>query len=80
MLTAELSKKCREFVVAHWGRQGLTHIKACPVTWVRHEANPHLKALRRRHKDVPLIRVRSEVNRIRLALSTEHEKRHHTES
>ena len=71
MLTAELSKKCKEFVVAHWGRQGLTSIQQRPVTWVRYTANPELQLLRRRQKDMPLIKIQSTVNRIRLALSNE---------
>ena len=71
MLTPELSKKCRQFVMSHWGRDGLDHIKERPVTWVRHEANPHLKLLRRRRKSLPLITVRGEADRIRLLLSTE---------
>jgi len=71
MLTPELSKKCKEFVIAHWGKDGLTHVKERPVSWVRHEANPHLKQLRRKHKGLPLIAVRGTTNRIHLALSTE---------
>ena len=69
--TPELSKKCKKFVVSHWGKDGLTQVMERPVSWVRHEANPHLKQLRRKHKDVPLISVRGTVNRIHLALSTE---------
>ena len=42
-----------------------------PVSWVRHEANPHLKVLRRKQKNVPLIAVRGGTNRIHVALSTE---------
>ena len=70
-LTPELSKKCKEFVVSHWGKDGLSQIMDHPVSWVRHEANPHLKQLRRKRKDVPLISVRGMVNRILLELSTE---------
>jgi hypothetical protein len=71
MLTPELSKKCKEFVVAHWGRDGLAQVMDHPVSWVRHEANPQLKLLRRKRKNVPLISVKGTVNRIHLALSTE---------
>ena len=71
MLTPELSRKCRQFVVSRWGRDGLTHVMEHPVSWVRHEANPQLKQLRRKHKRLPLISVRGSVNRIHLALSTE---------
>ena len=72
MLNAELTKKCKQFILAHWGRDGLTQIADRPVTWVRHEANPHLQHLRRKQKALPLIKIHSEVNRIHLALSTEH--------
>ena len=71
MATPELSKKCKQFVVAHWGKDGLTQVLERPVSWVRHEANPHLKLLRRKDKGVPLISVRGTVNRIELTLSTE---------
>ena len=71
VLTAELSKKCKEFVISHWGKDGLTQVMERPVSWVRHEANPHLKQLRRKDKDVPLISVKGTVNRIHLQLSTE---------
>ena len=71
MLTPELSKKCKQFVMAHWGKDGLTQVMERPVSWVRHEANPHLKQLRKKQKDVPLISVRGSVNPIHLALSTE---------
>ena len=77
MPTPELSKKCKEFVVAHWGKDGLQHIKERPVSWVRHEANPHLKQLRRKDKDVPLISVKVTVNHIHLQLSTEGKGAHH---
>ena len=70
-LTPELSKKCKQFVVAHWGKDGLTQVMERPVTWVLHEANPHLKQLRRKQKDVPLIAITGTTNRIHLALSTE---------
>ena len=72
MLHAELSKKCRDFVVSHWGSDGLKQVKERPISWVLYQANPHLKLLRRRRKNVPLISVTSDVNRVRLALSTEH--------
>ena len=72
MLNAELTKKCKQFILAHWGRDGLTQLMERPVTWVRHEANPHLQHLRRKQKALPLIKIHSEVNRIHLALSTEH--------
>jgi len=68
---AELSKKCRKFVVAYWGKDGLVQVMERPVSWVRHEANPQLKQLRRKQKGLPLIAVRGEVSRIRLELSTE---------
>jgi hypothetical protein len=71
MLSAELSKKCRRFVMAHWGKDGLKQVQERPVTWVRHEANPYLRALRRKRKTTPLIAVKGEANRIRLRLSTE---------
>ena len=71
LVNPELSEKCKAFVISHWGRDGLAHVKERPVSWVRHEANPHLKQLRRRRKDLPLISVRSTVSRIHLALSTE---------
>ncbi len=71
MLTPELSKKCEAFIKAHWGKDGITQVKDRPVSWVRHEANPHLKHLRRKRKGLPLIAVKGEFNRIYLALSTE---------
>jgi len=71
MLTPEVSKKCRKFVMSHWGQDGLEQVRERPVSWVRHEANPHLKQLRKKQKDTPLISVRGTVNRIHLALSTE---------
>jgi hypothetical protein len=77
MLTPELSKKCKRFIMAHWGKDGLKQIKERPVSWVRHEANPHLKWLRRKQKNIPLIAVNSTVNRIHLALSTEKPEARH---
>ncbi len=71
MLSPELSKKCKKFVMAHWGKDGLTQVMEKPVSWVRHEANPHLKQLRRKRKKLPLIAIEGTVNRIHLALSTE---------
>ena len=71
MLTTELSKKCKRFVVAHWGKDGLKQIQERPVSWVRHEANPQLKLLRRKNKNVPLISIHGTVNRMHLQLSTE---------
>ena len=71
MLSPELSKKCKQFVISHWGKDGLTQIMERPVSWVRHEANPHLKQLRRKQKNLPLISIQGTVNRIHLALSTE---------
>ena len=72
MLTPELSKQCKKFVVAHWGKDGLAQVMDHPVSWVRHEANPHLKLLRRKQKKhLPLIAVSSTINRILLQLSTE---------
>ena len=71
-LTPELSKKCRRFVISHWGKDGLDAVMDRPVSWVRHQANPHLKHLRRTRKHLPLIAIEGTVNRIHLALSTEH--------
>lgn len=71
LLASELSKKCRAFVIAHWGRDGIKQVKERPVSWVRHEANPQLRQLRRTQKDVPLIAVRGTKNRIHLQLTTE---------
>ena len=71
MPTPELSKKCKQFVMAHWGKDGLQQVMDHPVSWVRYEANPHLKQLRRKRKGLPLIDVRGTSNRIQLALSTE---------
>ncbi len=70
-LTSELSKKCKQFVISHWGKDGLSQVMERPVSWVRHEANPHLKQLRRKQKKTPLISIQGTVNRIHLALSTE---------
>ena len=70
-LTPELSEKCKKFVISHWGKDGLVQVLERPVSWVRHEANPHLKQLRRKRKDLPLISVRGGANRVHLALSTE---------
>ncbi len=75
--TPELSKKCKEFVISHWGKDGFEQVMDRPVSWVRHEANPYLKQLRRKHKDVPLISVRGTINRIHLELSTEKRGAHH---
>ena len=71
LVMPEMSKKCKQFVVAHWGKDGLQQVMDHPVSWVRHEANPHLKQLRRKRKNVPLISVIGTVNRIQLVLSTE---------
>ena len=68
---AELSTECQKFIAAHWGKDGLKQVKERPISWVRHEANPHLKHLRRKQKDLPLISVRGTTNRIHLELSTE---------
>ena len=76
--TPELSKKCKQFVMAHWGKDGLAQILERPVSWVRHEANPHLKQLRRKQKKaLPLIEVTGTTNRIHLALSTERKGSRH---
>ena len=75
--TPELSKKRKRFVMAHWGKDGLLQVMDHPVSWVRHEANPQLKVLRRKRKGVPLIAVRGGENRIHLALSTEKKGRPH---
>ena len=71
LATPELTKKCKQFVMSHWGKDGLQQVMDHPVSWVRHEANPHLKLLRRKQKNVPLISVKGTTNRIHLALSTE---------
>ena len=71
MMSPELSKKCKQFVISHWGHDGLKQVKERPVSWVRHEANPHLKHLRRKRKNLPLIAVQGGINRIYLHLSTE---------
>ena len=71
MPTPELSKKCKQFVMAHWGKDGMEQVLERPVSWVRHEANPHLKQLRRKRKSIPLIAVTGTINRIHLQLSTE---------
>ena len=71
MLSPELSKKCKQFVISHWGKDGFKEVMERPVSWVRHEANPHLKQLRRKQKNLPLISIQGKVNRIHLALSTE---------
>ena len=73
-LQAELTKKCKQFVLSHWGKDGLEQVQERPVTWALYEANPHLKQLRRRQKGVPLIAIQGGVNRIHLALSTERRK------
>jgi len=67
----QLSKKCRQFVMIHWGPDGLRRVQERPVSWVRHEANPQLRALRRKQKNLPSIHVEGDANRIRLELSTE---------
>jgi len=77
LLTPELTKKCKAFVKARWGKDGLAQIMDHPVSWVRHEANPQLKLLRRKRKGVPLIAVRGGESRIHLALSTEKKGRAH---
>ena len=76
-LYADLSKKCKQFVMSHWGQDGLEQIMERPVSWVRHEANPPLKVLRRKQKNLPLLSVRGELNRIHVALSTERKKQGH---
>ncbi len=73
-VSPELSKKCRQFVMSHWGKDGLQHVMERPVSWVRHEANPHLRQLRRKRKNIPLIFVKGTINRIHLQLSTEKER------
>jgi hypothetical protein len=70
-LSTAMTKKCRAFVVSHWGQDGLKQVKERPVSWVRHEANPHLKHLRRKQKTLPFLAVQGTVNRIHVALSTE---------
>ena len=75
--TPELSKKCKKFVMAHWGKDGMAQVMERPVSWVRYEANPQLKVLRRKRKDVPLIAVRGGENSIHLVLSNEKKGRTH---
>ena len=77
-LYADLSKKCKQFVMSHWGKDGLAHVMERPVSWVRHEANPRLKVLRRKQKHLPLLSVRGDLNRIHVFLSTEKIKREPT--
>ncbi len=76
-LTSELSKKCKQFVISHWGKDGLSQVMERPVSWVRHEANPHLKQLRKKKKHLPFIAIKGTLNRIQLELSTEAKKRSH---
>ena len=71
----QLSKKCKQFVVSHWGQYGLLQVHERPMSWVRHEANPQLKLLRRKHKHLPSIFVEADHNRIRLELSTERRRK-----
>ena len=71
MAIPEISKQCKRFVMAHWGTDGIKQVKERPVSWVRHEANPHLKLLRKKRKGLPLISVRGGAERVHLALSTE---------
>ena len=71
MLKTAISKECAQFVASVWGKDGLKQVKERPVSWVRHEANPTLKQLRRKDKALPLIAVEGTVNRIYLRLSTE---------
>jgi len=75
LLTPEISKKCKQFVMTHWGKDGMKQVQERPVSWVRHEANPHLKHLRRKQKKLPLIAIQPETNRIHLLLSTERKRR-----
>ena len=69
--STELSKKCKQFVEAHWGKDGLQQVMDHPVSWVRYQANPQLKLLRRRRKGLPSISITPSANRIELHLSTE---------
>ena len=77
MLTPELTKQCKQFVISHWGQDGLAQVMERPVSWVRHEANPHLKQLRRKRKSLPLIAIKGTTSRIHLALTTERKERRH---
>jgi hypothetical protein len=72
-----LSKKCKEFVVAHWGKDGLKQVMDHPVSWVRYQANPQLKLLRRRQKGLPSINITPAKNRIELHLSNETKRSPH---
>lgn len=71
-LTPEMSKLCRNFILLHWGDDGIEQVQKHPVTWALYEANPRLKVLRRtRRQKLPLITISGGINRIRLELSTE---------
>ena len=76
MLNADVSKQCKRFIVSHWGKDALKLVRERPVSWVRHEANPHLKHLRRKQKSLPLIAITGTVNRIYVQLSTEKKANH----
>jgi hypothetical protein len=69
----ELSPRCRRFVLAHWGKDGLRQVTERPVSWVRYQATPYLRLLRRRSKGLPLLRVRGTPKRVYVALTTEKE-------
>ncbi len=71
MQKTAISKECAQFVASVWGKDGLKQVRERPVSWVRHEANPQLKQLRRKDKSLPLIAVKGEANRICLRLSNE---------
>ena len=71
MLNADLSKRCQELIKNYFGTAGVESAKQRPVTWVRYEANPQLKTLRRKHKHLPLIAIKGGEHRIYLELSTE---------
>ena len=74
MLDADMSKRCRAFIMNYFGQTGVEAAKQRPVSWARYEANPQLKSLRRKDKNVPLIAIKGGVNRIYLELSTEARK------
>lgn len=73
----DLSPKCRRFVLAHWGKDGLRQVTERPVSWVRYQATPYLRLLRRRRKQLPLLTVRGTAQRTVVALTSEKERASH---
>ncbi|MBI3009775.1 MAG: hypothetical protein HYY57_02190 [Candidatus Omnitrophica bacterium] len=66
-----LGKRRHEARSRTTGKLGALQRKSRPVSWVRYNANPQIKLLRRKRKGLPLIHVRSTPRHIHLALSTE---------